>query len=176
LQYGILDVWNASALYLKTLATNGNCSLNVSAAIKEIAINDAEASATEGVDLTTVSWLPGDDLIKARKRCNHFYAAIDTSIWGLTEKLSDLKNRPDPPSEATVRQIAQAVHELDKAVAQYAQDGNMTTSEVFQQMGRGDGLRSPFAPAASLDLTGLRLRDSQQTDNTGEPPDTGPTT
>jgi hypothetical protein len=152
IQYGILDAWNASGLYLKTLTTNGNCSLDISAAIKEADVNDAEASATDSVLLDTISWLPPDDLKKERKRCNPFYARIDTSIWGLSEKLGDLKNRPDPPSERAVRQIAQAVHELDKAVAQYAEAGNMATAEVWNQIGRGEELRSAFVPPRAEDF------------------------
>jgi hypothetical protein len=30
-------------------------------------------------------------------RCNPFYAEVNDSFWYLTEKLSDFRNRPDPP-------------------------------------------------------------------------------
>jgi hypothetical protein len=163
LQYGILDAWNASVLYLKTLTTNGNCSLDVSAAAKEADVNDAETSTTESASLDTIQWLPPDDLIKQRKRCNPFYATVDKSIWGLSEELSNFKNRPDPPSERAVLQIVEAVHELDKAIAQYAEAGNVTVAEVWNQVRQGQGLRSAYAPPAGPDLTKLQPHQPQQT-------------
>ena len=32
IQYGILDTWNGSVLYLKTVTSDGNCSVKVAAA------------------------------------------------------------------------------------------------------------------------------------------------
>lgn len=168
IQYGILDTWNGSVLYLKTLTTNGNCSLNVSAAAKEADVTDAEVSATAEVDLTTTSWTAGDDFKNAQHRCNPSFTMINNSIWALSKLLSDLKNRPDPPSDPSIRQIADAVHALDAAVSQYAQSGYMTTAEVWEQIGTPGGLRSPYAPAAAPDLTRLRLNESQDGQEDGK--------
>src|SRR6202035_4227444 len=102
-------------------------------------------SSTEDVDLITVSWVPSDELKANWKHCNPVYTRIDTSLWGLSERLSDLKNRPDPAPDWTIRQIAETVHELDAAVSQYAEAGNMTTREVWTQIGTPEGLRSAYA-------------------------------
>ena len=96
---------------------------------------------------------------KAWKRCNPLYATVDTTIWGLSARLSDLKNRPDPPSERTIRQIVEAVHTLDAAVSQYAKAGHMTVVEVRKQLGSVGGLRSTYALAAEPDLTRLRISE-----------------
>jgi hypothetical protein len=98
LQYRILDVWNGSVLYLKALNWSGNCELKVTVAAKEAAANEAEVTAEESVSLTTVTWAPAVEIKKAWKRCNPFYARVNDTFWYLTERLSDLKNRPDPPS------------------------------------------------------------------------------
>jgi hypothetical protein len=158
-QYGIIDTWNGSVLYLKSLTTNGNCSLKASVAAKEAAVNEAEASAADEAALDTVSWIPGEEMKKAWKRCNPFYATVDTTIWGLSARLSDLKNRPDPPSERTIRQIVVAVHTLDAAVSQYAKAGHMTVVEVRKQLESVGGLRSTYALAAEPDLTRLRISE-----------------
>ena len=159
LQYGILDTWNGSVLYLKTVTTDGNCSVKVTAAATEGSIGgDPEVSASDEAGLTTVSWLPGPEMKKAWKRCNPFYATVDTTIWGLSVTLSDLKNRPDPPSERTVFNIVEAVHQLDAAVADYAKAGHLTTTEVMKQIGTVGGLRSKYPVPAEPDLTRLRIR------------------
>ena len=156
-QYAIADSWNASALYLKTLTANGNCLLNVSAAAREASVKDAEVSASREVGLFTVEWLPGVGIKNSWKSCNPQYVRLDTTIWRLTTQLSDLKNHPDPPSERTLVKIADAVHDLDVAVGQYAKAGHMTTAEVWNQIGRAGGLRSADAPAADVDLTRLSV-------------------
>jgi len=161
-QYGILDIWNASVLYLKTLNWNGNCDLKVTVAAKEAAINEAEVTADESVGLTTVTWKPGEEIKKAWKRCNPFYAEVNHSFWYLTEKLSDVKNRPDPPSERTVQEIVQAVEQVQKAVEQYARAGHQSQAEVLRQLGTPDGLQSAYPVAAPVDMTRLRLRDARQ--------------
>jgi hypothetical protein len=161
-QYGILDVWNGSVLYLKTLNWNGNCELKVTAAAKEAAANEAEVTAEESVSLTTVTWAPGEEIKKAWKRCNPFFARVNDTFWYLTERLSDAKNRPDPPSERGVREIVQAVEQVQKAVAQYAKAGHQTEAEVWRQLGTPGGLRSADPVPAAVDMTRLRLRDTGQ--------------
>ncbi len=158
IQYGILDAWNGSVLYLKSVRNDGNCTFNVSAFATELGeIASPEVASSDHADLTAVSWLPGEEMKKAWKRCNPFYAHVDTTVWGLTAQLSDLKNRPDPPSERAVLQVVQAVHRLDAAVAQYAVAGNLSTVEVMKRIGTVDGLRSKFPLAAEPDLTRLRI-------------------
>jgi hypothetical protein len=151
-QYAIADSWNASALYLKTLTTNGNCLLNVSAAAQEASVKDAEVSATREVGLFTVEWLPGAGIKNSWKICNPQYARLDKEIWKLTTQLSDLKSLAGHPSERTLVEIVDAVHGLDEAVAQYAKAGHMTTAEVWNQLGRPGRLRSADAPALEPDL------------------------
>jgi len=159
IQYGILDTWNGSVLYLKTLTSDGNCSLKITAAASEGTIGgDPEVSASDEAGLTTVFWLPGVEMKKAWKRCNPFYGTVDTTLWGLSARLSDLKNRPDPPSERTVLQVVEAVHQLDAAVVRYAKAGHLTTTEVMKQIGTVGGLRSKYPLAAEPDLTRLRIR------------------
>jgi len=157
IQYAIADSWNGSVLYLKTLTTGGNCAMDVSVAAQEAALKDAEVSTSYEVSLITVAWLPGEEIKKAWKRCNPFYGTVDTTLWGLTAKLSDLKNRPDPPSERTLVQIAEAVRHLDAVVGHYAKAGHMTTAQVWKQIGSAGGLRSADAPAAEIDLTRLSV-------------------
>ena len=151
--YMIADSWNGSVLYLRSIVTNGNCILNITAAAQEAALKDAEVSATDNASLDTISWLPGPAIKKAWKRCNPFYARVDTTLWGMTARLSDLKNRPDPPSERTIAHIVEAVHQLDAAVAQFAQGANLTTAQVWKQIAGPGGLRSADAPPPEVDLT-----------------------
>jgi len=153
-QYAIADAWNGSVLYLKTLSTDGNCSIDVSVAAREAALKDAEVSTSYQVSLITVVWLPGEEIKKARKRCNPFYGTVDTTLWGLSAKLSDAKNRPDPPSERALADIANAVHHVDAAVEQFAKAGHTTTEDVWHQIRTG-ALKSMDAPAAPPDLTQL---------------------
>ncbi len=142
-QYVIVNAWNFSALYLKTVNSNGNGELKVTAAAREQAVpGEAEATADESVSLTTVTWTPSEETKKAHRRCNPFYARINDTFWYLTEKLSDLKNRPDPPSERAVREIVQAVEQVQKSVALFAKAGHQTEAEVWRQLGTAGGLRS----------------------------------
>lgn len=159
-QYYILDIWNGSVLYLKTLSWNGNCTLKVAVAAREAAITEAEGTAEESVDLTTVTWTPGDDFKKASARCNPFFAEMNHSFWYLTQKLSDIKNRPDPPSERTAQEIMWAVEQVQKAVVQYARAGNQSPTEILRHLGTPDGLQSAYPVAAPVDMTRLRLRDA----------------
>lgn len=159
-QYYILDLWNGSVLYLKTLNWDGNCTLKVTAAAREAAIVEAEATTEESVDLTTVTWIPGDDFKKASARCNPFFAEMNNSFWYLTQKLSDIKNRPYPPSERTAQEMIQAVEQVQKAVGQFARAGNQSPTEILRQLGTPDGMQSPY-PVVPVDMTPLRLRDAQ---------------
>jgi hypothetical protein len=161
-QYDILDIWNGSVLYLKALSWNGNCTLKVSVAAKEVAINEAEVTADESVDLTTVTWMPGEEFKKASRRCNPFFAEVNHSFWYLTHKLSDIKNRPDPPSERTVQEVVQAVEQVQKAVEQYARAGHQSQAEILRQLGTPDGLQSAYPAAPPVDMTRLRPRDAGQ--------------
>jgi hypothetical protein len=168
LQYGILDVWNDSVLYLKTLNSNGNCEPKVTVAAREAVEIDGDVTAEESVSLTTVAWAPGEEMKKAWRRCNSFYAQVNDTFWYLTEKLSDFKNRPDPtPSERSVREVAQVVAQVQKAVALYAQAGSQTEAEVWRQLGEAGGLRSADPALHAVDLTRLRLRNVVQTGETG---------
>ena len=103
-----------------------------------------------------MSWSAGGQLKKARKRCNPFYAEVNDSFWYLTEKLSDVKNRPDPPNERNVREIVRGVEALQKAVDRYSQAGGQTRSETWRQLGSAGELRS-IDPALSI-LSSTRLR------------------
>jgi hypothetical protein len=166
--YGILDVWNGSVLYLKTLNWNGNCELKVTVAAKEAAVNEAEVTAEESVSLTTVTWAPGEEIKKARKRCNPFFARMNDTLWYLTERLSDAKNRPDPPTERDVREIIQAVEQVQKAVARYAKAGHQAEAEVWRQLGTPGGLRSADPVPAAVDMTRLRLREARHGQEPGD--------
>jgi len=162
LLYGIVDVWNGSALYLKTLAKNGNCELKVTVFAREAVETDGDVSGEESVSLTAVTWTAGAEMTKARKRCNPFYANVNDSFWYLTEKLSDFKNRPDPvPSERSVLQIAEAVEQLRKAVARYSEAGGGTTAEIWRQLGVAGGLRSADPVPQAMNLSRLRLRTAE---------------
>jgi len=154
--YGIIDVWNESVLYLKTLNWNGNTDLTVKVFAREAVETDGDVSADDSVSLTAVSWSAGEQLKKARKRCNPFYAEVNDSFWYLTEKLSDVKNRPDPPNERNVREIVRGVETLQKAVDRYSQAGGQTRSETWRQLGTVGELRS-IDPALSI-LSSTRLR------------------
>jgi hypothetical protein len=161
-QYGILDVWNGSVLYLKTLSWNGNCELKVTVAAKEAAVNEAEVTVEESVSLTTVTYTPGEEIKKAWKRCNPFYARVNDTLWYLTEKLSDARNRPDPPSERGVREIIKAVEQVQEAVARYSKAGHRADAEVWQQLGTPGGLRSADPVQAAVDMARLRPRNARQ--------------
>ncbi len=165
-QYGILDQWNFSVLYLRTLTANGNCELPVSVAAREKA-NPGEAAATadESVSLFTISWAPGEEIAKARQRCNPFYARVNTTLWYLSERLSDLKNRPDPPSERALHDIVQVVEQVQKEVSLYASAGNLTEAEVYHQLGTAGGLRSqdPAPPPLRVSSKSLRVAGTEQT-------------
>jgi len=160
--YGILDVWNGSVLYLKTLNWKGNCELKISVFAREAVEIGGDVSADESVSLTTVTWIAGEEIKKARKRCNPFYAEVNDSFWHLTEKLSDIKNRPDPPSERSAREIAQAVERVQTAVARFSKAGGQTESEVWQQLGSSGGLRSVDPVPPAVNLSGLRLPRTTQ--------------
>ena len=161
LQYGILDFWNGSALYLKTLNWNGNCELPVTVSAKEAAIAEAEVAVNDSVRLTTVSWAPGAAIQKDWKRCNPSYAAMNDSFWYLTERLSDLKNRPDPPPERVVVEVVRAVEQVQGTVARFAKAANMSHSQVWRHLGATGGLRSadPVPPAITVNPTMLCAAD-----------------
>lgn len=170
LLYGILDVWNGSVLYLKSLNWNGNCELPVKVFAREAVEIDGDVSANESVSLTTVTWTAGEDFKKARKRCNPFYAEVNDSFWYLTEKLSDIKNRPDPPSERGVREIVQAVEQVQSAVVRYSKAGGQTKAEVWRQLGISGELRSVDQVAPPVNLSRLRLPDVAQRGRTLDDP------
>ncbi|MHC2707818.1 hypothetical protein ACVIWV_007110 [Bradyrhizobium diazoefficiens] len=157
LLYGILDVWNESVLYLKTLNWNGNTDLNVKVFAREAVELDGDVSADESVSLIAVTWTAGEELKKARKRCNPFYAEVNDSLWHLTEKLSDLKNRPDPPYERAVQEIVNEVERLQKAVDRYSQAGGQTRSETWRQLGNRGELRSIDPVSSPLSSSRMRL-------------------
>ncbi len=157
LLYLILDVWNGSVLYLNTLNWNGNCELKIKVFAREAVEIDGDVSADESVSLTTVTWIEGEEIKKARKRCNPFYAEVNDSFWYLTEKLSDIKNRPDPPSERGAREIARAVEQVQMAVARYSEAGGQTKAEVWRQLGISGELRSVDPVPPAVNFSRLRL-------------------
>ena len=184
IQYAIADAGNASVLYLKTLSSAGNISMHVAVAIRELALQDPEVSGDEDISLDAVQWLPSEAFKKASQRCNPFYAAVDKSFWGLTLALSDFKNRPDPPSERAVFHIVESVQLFNASVVQFATAANITSADVFKQIGAGVSFRSAIAPEPETDLAQLApappdepppvttTSDSQQTATlaTEEPP------
>jgi hypothetical protein len=173
LLYAIVDVWNGSALYLKTLARNGNCELKVTVFAREAVEIDGDVSGEESVSLTAVTWTAGAEMTKARKRCNPFYAEVNDSFWYLTERLSDIKNRPDPvPSERAVLEVAQAVEQLQNAVARYSRAGGGTATEIWRQLGASGGLRSADPVPPPVNLSRLRPRMAQT--SPGELPEAWP--
>jgi hypothetical protein len=163
LLYGIRDAWNGSVLYLKTLNWDGNCELTVTVFAREAVEIDGDVSADESVSLTAVTWTPGEEIKKARQRCNPFFAQVNDTFWYLTEKLSDIKNRPDPPSERNVSEIVHAVEQVQKAVARYSRAGGQSVTEVWRQLSVSGGLRTADPVPHTLDLARLRLPDAAQT-------------
>src|SRR5258708_1271566 len=157
LLYAILDVWNGSVLYLNTLNWNGNCELKIKVFAREAVEIDEDVSADESVSLTTVTWIEGEEIKKARKRCNPFYAEVNDSFWYLTEKLSDIKNRPDPPSERGAREIARAVEQVQMAVARHSEAGGQRKGEGWGQLGISGELRSVGPVPAGVNFSRLRL-------------------
>jgi hypothetical protein len=129
--------------------------MHIAVAIRERALQDPEVSASEDVSLDAVQWLPSEAFKKASQKCNPFYAAVDKSFWGLTLALSDLKNRPDPPSERAVFHIVESVQLFNASVVQFATAANITSAEVFKQIGAGVSFRSAIAPEPETDLAQL---------------------
>jgi len=152
IQYQIVNTWNGSVLYLQSTSKTGNCQFDVQAFAREAAASDAEVSATETPGLDGVWWQADADTKKAYQKCNPFYAVVDKSIWGLSKTLGDLKNRPDPPSDPAILRVVKNVRELSQAVAQYAQAGNLSQAEVWQQIGAPGEIRSQFAPPDDADI------------------------
>ncbi|MFN7984652.1 MAG: hypothetical protein U0Q11_22635 [Vicinamibacterales bacterium] len=152
IQYQMVNTWNGSVLYLQFTSKTGNCQFPVEAFARETASNDAEVSATDTIGLESVWFQPDDATKSAYKRCNPFYAAIDTSIWGLSKTLADLKNRPDPPSDRAVLKVVKSVQALSTVVAQYARASNLSEADVWKQVGTPGELRTTFAPADDADL------------------------
>ena len=75
------------------------------------------------------------------------------SFWYLTEKLSDIKNRPDPHRQRAVRWIiVQAVESVQKAVERYSKAGGQTEAEVWRQLATSGALRSVDPCPAAYDL------------------------
>ena len=158
--YGILDFWNGSALYLTTLDWNGNCDLKITLRAKEAAINkEEEVTAEESVSLITITFSAGEELKKARRRCNPFYARVNDTLWYLTQQLSDLRNRPDPPPDGGVLKIVETVQQLQKAVSLYAHGGHESETEVWRQLGTPGALRSADPVPPILELTQPRQGD-----------------
>jgi hypothetical protein len=92
---------------------------------------------------------------------------VNDSFWYLTEKLSDIKNRPDPPSEERgAREIVQAVEQVQRAVARYSKAGGQTEVQVWRQLGVSGGLRSADPVPPAVNLTRLRLPNVAQTTGT----------
>lgn len=162
LNYGIVDRWNSSVLYLETLNSDGNCEFTVGVTAKEKNVTgDAEVTAETTATLTTVTWTASDELIKARKTCNPFYARLNETIWYLTQQLSNLKNRPDPPSELGLRDVVQAVEHLQDAVRLFADAGSMTEAQVWAQVFLPGILRSTDPVPPPVHLTDRQLNSKR---------------
>jgi hypothetical protein len=160
LQYATAGVWNGFVVYLKTLNWDGNCEITLNFSAREAAIpGETEVAASETVFLTTITWKAGQRLKDARKSCNPFYAAVNTSFWYLTAKLADFKNRPDPPPpEGQVLEIVEAVGRLQRDVARYAKAGHLTEGEVLSQLAIPGVLRSKNPAPAEVDIARLQPR------------------
>jgi hypothetical protein len=159
LRYFIRYSWNGTELFLKNTDIRGNCSVTLGVFCAEQGIaNDPQTMTTGAGDLEAVTWSDANDhLSKDRRRCNPFYANVDKSIWGLTAALTDVKNRPDPPSERGLKQVIDAVAVVLNAAGQYAEGAHLTRAEVLQQLNVPGALRSQFEP-----LSDRSLRSGQQ--------------
>jgi hypothetical protein len=157
LRFFIRNSWNGSELFLKNTDMRGNVSVTIGAFCTESNIaKDPWTSTTYDEDLVAVTWSDANDQLKKdRQRCNPFFATIDNSIWGLSATLSDVKNRPDPPSERTLKRVVDAVQVVLKAAGQYAEHANLTRAEVLQQLNVPGALRSPFEPLSDRTLRSL---------------------
>ncbi len=156
LQVATASSWNGLAVYIRTLAANGNCQLNLTFFAREAAFpNEGAVSTTDAPSLTTVTWTPGAATIKAFQKCNPFYENVNASFWNLAAALADFKNRPDPvpdPVYWEVNDIIRAVQALQKAAAQFARASSLTEAEVLERLSVPDFLRSQDPPPAELDL------------------------
>lgn len=158
-QFAVGQSWNAWVVYFRTPESNGNYTLNLTFSAREAAYpNEAVVSATDTPSLTTVTWIPGADAIRAFQRCNPIYGRLTTSFWYLSSALAAFKNRPRPfpdPVYWEVDEIIRAVESLQKSVAQYARAGHLTEAEVFAGLGLPGVLRSQDPAPSELDLTRL---------------------
>ena len=76
------------------------------------------------------------------------------------EKLSDITNRPDPPSERGALDIVQAVESVQRAVERYSKAGGQTEAEVWRQLATSGALRSVIVQSG--DSTALALANAPE--------------
>ena len=160
LLYATAGLWNGLVVYLKTQDWNGNFDIKMTFSAREAGMpGEATISADDTATLTTITWTAGTVLTDARKRCNPFYAVVNNSFWHLTSKLSDFKNRPDPPPpEGEVQEMVRAVERLQRTVSKYAKAGHLTEAEVWKQLATPGVLRSEQQVPAEVDMTRLQPR------------------
>jgi hypothetical protein len=174
LNFFIRSSWNSSELFLKNTDIRGNCSVTLGVFCSELGIaKDPFTSTTYDDDLLAVTWTDANDqLSKDRRRCNPFYATVDKSVWGLTAALTDVKNRPDPPSERGLKQIIDAVSVVLEAAGKYAEGAHLTRAEVLQQLNVPGALRSPFEPLSDRSLRNVQQQQAPQAAIQLMPPET----
>lgn len=165
LNYGIIDRWNRSELFVYPAGSIGNCDINITALVTEAAINDAQVSVDDQLTINPISFEPSDEYIKDRRRCNPFYAQIDTSIYGLSAKLSDLKNRPDPPSEREILQVIDAVARIEKDAQHAAHSVGISRNQLLKELKTPGALLSMEPRVSDDTLRLVRPRLQEVTNN-----------
>jgi hypothetical protein len=171
INYGIIDSWNKSELFIYTTESSGNCDLIATALTTEAAINDAEVSADEDVSINPISFESGVEYSNDRRRCNPFYARIDDSLYGLSTVLSNLKNRPDPPSENMIIQLIDAVARVETDAQYAAHAAGISRKELFKELQTPGALFSN-EPRVSNEILKLIRPNLQDTTNEINSPDT----
>jgi hypothetical protein len=151
LKYFIADSWNRSALFIKNTVTTGNSTLVIAATAREAAFPaEAASNASDSLGIDIITFVPGAQLIKDRKRCDVVFYAVDNSIYGLSSVLGKLKNLPDPPHEQTILRVLQAAHQVEAALSAATHSTGLTRTELLREL-RIPGL---------LMSTGARVSDS----------------
>ena len=157
LQWASTGTWNALAVFVRTVSTNGNFDLTLRFSATEAAFTKEPAVlASDTPTLTTVSWIPGDAFVRAFQKCNPYYVTLNQSFWYLTAALADFKNRPDPdPVSYAAAAIIRAVELVQRNAAQFARATHLTPAQVIAQLALPGLLRSQDPAPLDFDLTRL---------------------
>lgn len=149
LNYGIIDNWNKSELFIYPADSDSNCELNVTIEVTEAAVHDAAVSGAADVGVDPVSFTAGADFIKDRRRCNPFYATISDSLRDLSKALFDAKNRPDPPpDERLIAQILDIAARVQSDAQKAAKSAGVSQKEVLKELQHPGALFSSEAVVA----------------------------